>query len=83
MLFVFSRDGGKENMQVMSLVKKYEDILESKTITFSIETKILFEKFGIKNEGCYLVRPDSYIAWRSQGQDEKKLEQYLERFLAF
>lgn len=60
---------------------KYKDVISLKYIDKDIGTQFLFDVFGIKEEGCYLIRPDSYIAWRCHGFDEKGLGNYLKKTL--
>lgn len=44
-------------------------------------TKKLFYTFGIKDEGCYLVRPDLYIAWRGHEFEAIDLGNYIQKHL--
>lgn len=60
---------------------KYKDVIALKYIGNDTGTQALFEAFGIKDEGCYLVRPDSYIAWRCHGFDEEGLRNYIKKAL--
>lgn len=52
-----------------------------KTIPSAPETKSLYVALGVQNGGCYLVRPDQYIAYRSSEFNVEHFELYLERFL--
>lgn len=45
------------------------------------ETEKIYTTLGIKYSGYYLVRPDTYIAFRSATMDSGQLSIYLERFL--
>lgn len=60
---------------------KYKDVIALKYIAKDTQTQPLFEIFGIIEEGCYLVRPDSYIAWRCQDFDVNELTKYLKKVL--
>lgn len=60
---------------------KYKGVIALKYIAKHTQTQPLFEIFGIIEEGCYLVRPDSYIAWRCQAFDEDGLNKYLKKVL--
>lgn len=59
----------------------YTGVIALKYIDNEPGTESLFELFGIKEQGCYLVRPDLYIAWRCHGFDEKGLSNYLKKTL--
>jgi 2-polyprenyl-6-methoxyphenol hydroxylase-like FAD-dependent oxidoreductase len=73
-LFIFSDNSPQE---LISAVKPFKDLFSIEIIPMTSQTKILYKEFGIKNNGCYLVRPDSYIAYRSQSLEAGKLENYL------
>jgi 2-polyprenyl-6-methoxyphenol hydroxylase-like FAD-dependent oxidoreductase len=51
------------------------------TIRLTAETKPLYEALGVQNGGCYLVRPDMYVAYRSAALNSEHFAGYLERFL--
>ena len=59
----------------------FDGAIEVETIRLTAETKPLYEAFGVQQGGCYLVRPDMYIAYRSAALNAEHLEHYLERFL--
>jgi 2-polyprenyl-6-methoxyphenol hydroxylase-like FAD-dependent oxidoreductase len=73
-LFVFDED----TSLLTSIIEKYKDIIR---VTVLKRNNKLFETFGITSNGLYLVRPDMYIAYRSQGVDIENFEAYLRRFL--
>jgi len=74
--------GKSQNMQaVEDVVKKYDTSIAVTKITLENDTKLLYEKFGIIENGYYLVRPDMYIAFRSSGTNTIDFEKYLSRFL--
>lgn len=60
-----------ENMR-----KKHEKILRYHIIYFSENTRLLFKKLRMKENGSFLVRPDGYIAMVSGIYDLKWLEDY-------
>ncbi|HEX2574188.1 MAG TPA: FAD-dependent monooxygenase [Polyangia bacterium] len=45
------------------------------------EQGLLHRAYGLEGPGCYLVRPDGYIAFRSPGTDLSALTSYLQRLL--
>jgi hypothetical protein len=50
-------------------------------VAFNDDTENIYKQFGIKSDGFYLIRPDSYIAYRSKTLDAEKLKQYLQTYL--
>lgn len=60
---------------------KYKGVISLKYIDNNSGTESLLKTLGIKQEGCYLVRPDLYIAWRCQGFDGQGLGNYLKKAL--
>ena len=78
-LFTFTKD--KPFSEIQRVAEKYGHILTSETILFSSEVIQLFERLGIESCGCYLIRPDLYIAYRSVKPDSVHFESWLQRFL--
>ena len=68
-------------MSLLLSHEEYPDLIEFDEIRLSADTKELYEKFGIKKQGYYFVRPDSHIAYRSASLDTQNFSTYLERFL--
>ena len=62
-LFVFSDTVPKE---VANLLEPFNDLFSVEIIPLTKQTKILYDKFGISNNGCYLIRPDMYVAYRAR-----------------
>lgn len=60
-------------------IKPYESIMKVTNLPLSKNTEALYKEFGIKH-GFYLIRPDMYIACRSNNFDMKNLETYLSRY---
>jgi 2-polyprenyl-6-methoxyphenol hydroxylase-like FAD-dependent oxidoreductase len=79
-LFLFIRTE-KKNDVTDNFLKKYKELLSVKVILYSARTNNLFETFGVKDEGYFLIRPDMYIACRSQGLDFNYIYEYLQRIL--
>ena len=59
----------------------FDGAIAVETIPMTPDTKPLYEAFGIKNGGYYLIRPDMFIAYRSAILETEHFEQYLGRFL--
>jgi 2-polyprenyl-6-methoxyphenol hydroxylase-like FAD-dependent oxidoreductase len=77
-LLVFS-DKEKDVQIIHEAMKPYSEMIKITTLPFSDETKELYKRFGTK-QGFYLVRPDMYIACRSNNFDMKNLATYLSRY---
>ncbi|HYK08247.1 MAG TPA: FAD-dependent monooxygenase [Candidatus Eisenbacteria bacterium] len=74
--------GKSEEMNdIEQVIEKYSKAIAVTKIPFNEHTKDLYEKFGIENNGYYLVRPDMYIACRSNGENKENFEEYLSKFL--
>ncbi len=78
-LLVFISHSNAFNLK--DIAQKYHSILHIESISLTPETKFLFDHFGIKQTGLYLIRPDCYIAYRSSALEYKHLEQYLQHCL--
>ena len=63
------------------VAERYKDIMSIETVPYSSGTKYLYERLGIENSGCYLIRPDMYIAYRSDKPEAEHFESYLKQFL--
>lgn len=65
--------------EIKAMADNYQAFLVIETMELTPKTKILFEHFGIKNKGCYLIRPDMYIAFRWLNFDTSPLNQYFSK----
>jgi 2-polyprenyl-6-methoxyphenol hydroxylase-like FAD-dependent oxidoreductase len=65
--------------EIKEIAEKYN--LEVQLIPYLPETKKVYESYGIKNRGYYLIRPDMYIALRSATLNTHHLNIYLQQFL--
>lgn len=80
-LLLFSGSANKVDT-IREQIKPYEKAIHITEIPKSDETQELYKKFGIKNFGYYLVRPDRYIAYRSTTKDTTPLIEYLHRIFS-
>ncbi|QQS52092.1 MAG: FAD-dependent monooxygenase [Bacteroidota bacterium] len=78
-LFVFTDE--RNSFNIDAIAQKYHSILNIEELYLSGEKKHLFDQFGIKKSGFYLVRPDMYVAYRSSAFDYNHLERYLYHYL--
>ncbi len=60
---------------------QFSDVISVKFIAWEPGTQLLFKSLGLRNEGCYLIRPDLYIAWRSVEFDAINFSNYLQKLL--
>jgi 2-polyprenyl-6-methoxyphenol hydroxylase-like FAD-dependent oxidoreductase len=79
--YLFVLGYGSHYEDIITLANKYTISLVTETIVYNPETKPLFDKLGIRNSGLYLVRPDMYIAYRSDKFDPRHFQQYLSQIL--
>ena len=77
-LFVFADAVPKE---IISIVEPFKGLFSIEAIPVTEQTKNIYKEFGIKKNGCYLVRPDMYIAYRADKFDPGHLLKYLSQFL--
>jgi 2-polyprenyl-6-methoxyphenol hydroxylase-like FAD-dependent oxidoreductase len=63
------------------VIERYGDVISVKYIKSDPSTRHVFKSLGLDNQGCYLVRPDLYIAWRSRDLNAENLISFLEKFL--
>lgn len=77
-LLIFS---DKSQNQIDALVGPFRDLFSTELISLTPATKVLYKEFGIKNEGYYLIRPDRYIAYRSDRMVTSHFSKYLSQFL--
>lgn len=66
--------------EISYFLEQFIDLFSIELIPFTKHTKILYDKFGLNN-GCYLIRPDMYIAYRADKFDIEHLTKYLLQFL--
>jgi len=78
-LFIFSK--GTPPDEIIRVAENYTHLLTIETIPCTSETKYLYERLGIEKSGCYLVRPDMYIAYRSGKPEAEHFESYLQQFM--
>jgi len=77
-LFIFSKHSSIE--AISRTAEKYAHMLSYEIIQYTSDTNDLFKQFGIVDSGCYLVRPDQYIAYRSSTPEADHFETYLQQF---
>ena len=63
--------------ELVSCIETLKDCMSIQTIPETPETQTLYKVFGIKESGYYLIRPDGYIACRSQSMKAETLKTYL------
>src|ERR1035437_3328920 len=78
-LLIFTKNSS--SLEIESSTEKCKNVLSYENIQFTTKTKFLFEHFGIEDSGCYLIRPDMYIAFRSATLNPQYLNNYLQQFL--
>ena len=77
-LFIFSDEAPQE---LLTPLEPFKSVVSIETIPFRVQTKILYNAFGLHKNGCYLIRPDMYIAYRTDKFEPEHLTKYLSQFL--
>lgn len=79
-LLVFPGNESDENVNnVPSIFNEYGNVIQIEPIPRTQATKNLYGVLGVKNGGYYLVRPDMYIAYRSNGFSKEHAKNFLMR----
>jgi 2-polyprenyl-6-methoxyphenol hydroxylase-like FAD-dependent oxidoreductase len=63
--------------EIVTAIKPLKDFCSFEVIPFEKQTETLYERFGIKKTGCYLIRPDMYIAYRANKFNSEHLGKYV------
>jgi 2-polyprenyl-6-methoxyphenol hydroxylase-like FAD-dependent oxidoreductase len=63
---------------IVMAIKPLKDFCSFEIIPFKKQTEILYERFGIKTNGCFLIRPDMYIAYRTNNFNAEHFGKYLQ-----
>lgn len=78
-LFIFGKEVLPASFQ--TVVNKYRDVISVIYIAKEAGTLTIFKSLGLKNKGSYLIRPDNFIAWRSQEFDATSFGNFLQKFM--
>ena len=68
-------------IEFSTIADEYKAILSIEIIPFNSGTTTLYKKLGIKHEGCYLIRPDLHIAFRSNQSGVTHFKQFFNQYL--
>jgi 2-polyprenyl-6-methoxyphenol hydroxylase-like FAD-dependent oxidoreductase len=82
-LLLFSKNNLLEDVlgEFQNVCQSYDDnFIKINEVAFNNDTENIYKQFGIKSDGFYLIRPDSYIAYRSKTLDAEKLKRYLQTY---
>src|SRR6266581_6138958 len=80
-LYVGEGADEKTQQELHELKKEYSDFIDFHEVVVSDKTRVLYEKFGIRRQGYYFIRPDGHIASRNSHLDVELFRSYLQRFL--
>lgn len=82
-LLLFSKIKLAENAfdTFVKIYQPFSDMIKIHEVPFNDDTEKIYNQFGIKEAGIYLIRPDSYIAYRSGSLAADKLGDFLKSFL--
>jgi 2-polyprenyl-6-methoxyphenol hydroxylase-like FAD-dependent oxidoreductase len=73
------KEGAEKGL--IELATRYPDAISVSSVPLAKGSYPLFRRLGIKKEGFFLIRPDLYIAYRSNRLDTRHFENYLDSFL--
>jgi hypothetical protein len=77
-LLLFAGAGAELQVDALRrLADRTGGVVQIEVIPRTDHTREVYRVFGIQTHGCYLVRPDMYIAYRSRRLDARPLENYL------
>ena len=77
-LFQFIKSASMQ--PIADIANEWSGIISIETIPFNSNTRKLFQALGINNSGCYLIRPDGYIGYRTTKPNAVHFKSYLDRF---
>jgi len=79
-LLLFSKNDREHEIKAIhDFVHQYNELIQLEEISLNRERSDLYQVFGVKHGGYYLVRPDMYIAYRSARFNEEHLKAFLKR----
>lgn len=77
-LLLFSGNETEETIDtIRTIFDKYENVIQIRPIPLTQATKDLYRVLGMKNGGYYLVRPDMYVAYRSNRLSQEHAKKFL------
>ena len=79
LIFTGERTGDQTDQAIKTFNEKYNELITVHEIQFSDATKPIYKKFGIIKQGGYFIRPDNYIAYRSNSLQLQQVTDYIDR----
>ena len=77
-LLLFPGTQNEEDVnRVRGIVDEQDNMIQVETILLTSGTKGLYKNLGMQNGGYYLVRPDMYVAYRSNRFSAEHLKTFL------
>jgi hypothetical protein len=76
-LFIFTNQA----IDYSNIEETYKGILSVEVIPFNQGTALLYKKLGLRNGGYYLIRPDMYIAFRSNQSEIDGVGKFLDNYM--
>ena len=78
LIFMGEQKDQQTNQAIQMFIEKYNELISVHEIKLTEATKTMYKKFGITKQGCYFIRPDNYIAYRSNSLQLQQLTDYIE-----
>ena len=69
----------KDVNRIHGIVDERDNVIGIETIVLTSGTEGLYKNLGMQNGGYYLVRPDMYVAYRSNRFNVEHLKTFLKR----
>lgn len=76
-LIIFSRSA--ITLELSTYIRQYSGWLMVHHIPPDDGNRSMYKRLGMGKTGCYLIRPDMYIAYRAKKLNIEKLERYLKK----
>jgi hypothetical protein len=80
LLFFPGSQNEEKTNRIRRVVDEQDDVIKVETIPLTAGTKFLYRSLGVENGGYYLVRPDMYVAYRSNRFNAEHVKRFLDRF---
>lgn len=78
LIFIGQQSDSQTNQAIKNFNEKYNELITVHETQFMEATKAIYQKFGIIKQGCYFIRPDNYIAYRSNSLQLQRVTDYID-----
>jgi 2-polyprenyl-6-methoxyphenol hydroxylase-like FAD-dependent oxidoreductase len=78
-VFAFPGKNLRAIAPIIEELRRHQKLYSIMSIERTSETENVYAAFGIVEAGCYIIRPDMYVAYRTSEPDTEHLKKYMER----